>query len=189
MITVAVLKAHLGTESVKHDPDRDVVLVDLEAAAVAFVQRETGRYFGEAQTFTEYFDGHGAVELFLKESPAALTSVHERCDPGDSWVEITDSSDDGWELRGLKLLRKGGSVWEVGSEYRVIYDFGFTEGQEPADIRMLVIDLVKFWYRQRGVEGHVSGRIGDYGFTLGDLENIPGAMNTIESWQHRRVSA
>lgn len=188
MIELSELKAHLGADQVKTDPDRDTVLAGFEAAAVAFVEGETGRHFGAAAAFTEYLDGSGSVELRLNEKPTSLTSVHERLDAADAWTEILTASTNGWELQGLAVLRKGG-CWERGTSYRVIYSFGYAAGSEPAEIRMLVIDLVKMRWRQRGVEGHASGRIGDYGFTLSDIEAIPGATEILDRWRWCRVSA
>lgn len=188
MIELAELKAHLGADQVKTDPDRDTVLTGFEAAAVAFVEGETDRYFGTDSVLTEYLEGSGSGELRLNEKPAALTSVHERTEVADAWTEILDTSTNGWELQGLAVLRKGG-CWERGTSYRVIYSFGYAAGQEPAEIRMLVIDLVKMRWRQRGVEGHASGRIGDYGFTLSDIESVPGASEILDRWRWCRVSA
>lgn len=182
MIELADLKAHLGTDQVKHDPDRDTVLPKFEAAAVDFVQRETGRYFGASSSFTEYLEGEDDRELWLNEPADSITSVHERCDIGDTWEEILEGDSDGWELRDARLLRKGGCVWQRGYEYRVIYSFGYAAGSEPAEIRQLVTDLVALRWRQRGIEGHTSGKLGDYGFTVSDLEAIPGAAEILERW-------
>lgn len=182
MIELPALKAHLGTDAVRADPDRDTVLSSLEAAAVDFVQRETGRYFGASTTFTEYIDGEDDREIWLNEPASSVTSVHERCDIGDVWEEIAEGDSDGWELRDARLLRKGGCVWERGSEYRVIYDFGYAAGSEPGEIRQLVTDLVAHRYRQRGIEGHASGKLGDYGFTSADLDAITGARQVLERW-------
>lgn len=189
MISLDDLKAHLGTDQVKLDPDRDTVLPALEAAAVDFVERETGRHFSASATFTDYLDGSGTRDIWLREAPSNITSVHERCEIGDDWEEIVEGDADGFELRGRQLLRKGGCTWERGYEYRAIYDFGYTGGQEPKDIRQLVTDLVALRWRQRGIEGHASGTQGSYSFTVSDLESIPGASEVIDRWRGAPVVA
>ena len=131
--------------------DVDVALItELEVRAVAFIEGETGRFFGATgTTHTEYLAGTGAVALYLKETADTLTSVEERQQPGDTWTAIASADADGWEQRGHRLLRKGGSVWVKGYEYRVIYDFGYTAGSEPQTIKQLVRDLVKLKYDER----------------------------------------
>ena len=181
MIDLTDLKAHLGGDA-RTDPDRDTVLLALEIAAVDFVQRETSRYFAVSTEHTEYIDGEDDRELWLNERPSATTSVHVRAEIGDDWTEILAGDSDGFELRGARLLRKGGAVWERGCEYRIIYDFGYAPGLEPSEIRQLVTDLVAHRWRQRGIEGHASGRLGDYGFTASDLEAIPGAREVLDRW-------
>lgn len=183
MIELSALKAHLRSEEVKLDPDRDTILASLEAGAVAFVEGETERYFQASTTFTLYLIGNGQRELWLPEAPSAITSIEERSEVGEAWTEIDSADDDGWELRSHQVLRKGGNVWERGYEYRVVYDFGYTAGSEPAEIRQLVIDLVALRWRQRGIEGHASGAMGGYSFTISDLNAIPGAAEVLERWR------
>jgi len=183
MIALADLKAHLRSLEVKVDPDRDTVLASLEAGAVAFVEGETDRHFGTTITITEYLQGTADDTLWLKEAPSAVTSVEERSEVGGTWTEIDTADSDGWELRSHQVLRKGGNVWERGYEYRVVYDFGYTSGSEPAEIRQLVTDLVSFRWRQRGLEGHASGAMSGYSFTLSDIEAIPGAEQVLERWR------
>lgn len=198
MINVDVLKAHLGTDQVKTDPDRDTVLPLLEAAAVDFVQQETGRHFGASTTITEYVDGNGDRAIWIGEAPASLTSVHVHDQPGDDWEEILAGDADGFELRGRRVIRKGGACWERCREYRFVYDFGYAAGAEPPEIRDLVTQIVAVRWRQRGIEGHVSGSIGDYSFGTAMTRPwspseiyaaIPAAQEIIDRWRGAPVVA
>jgi len=131
------------------DTTEDTYLERLEGYAVDLVENATGRYFGASKTFTEFFDGEDVRALYLQEAASAITSVHRRSYPGDTWEEVTEAEESGWELQGRKLLRKGGSVWARGWEYRVIYDFGYAAGAEPGEIRQAVGTLVAYWYEKR----------------------------------------
>lgn len=187
MIQLSELKQHLGSAELATVPDADAVLVGLEEHAVDFLERETERHFGPSATHVEYLDGTGTRELFLNEAPAAITSVEYRCEIGDDWTELEAADSDGWELRGRRLLRKGGHAWERDEEYRVTYNFGYAEGGEPAEIRGLVIDLVAHRWRQRGIEGHSSGGLGDYRFSTADLDGVHLGHERLERWRWVRV--
>lgn len=133
---------------------RDAQLVDYERAAVAHVEQETGRYFGDEEGVTETIPGTGTVDLWLpekcKEIPA---TVSEHATPGDTPTTVTASASDGYVLRGdatlSKLTRKGGSVWSPWREYAVTYTRGYETGEEPSDIRQAVKGLVVYWDARR----------------------------------------
>lgn len=168
-----------------------LVLRDLELAAVEFVQDMTGRHFGASKTFTEIIDGRGRESLLLKEEPATITTVRERQNPGETWTAITD-----FELRGSRLLRTKGAVWQDGYEYEVVYPFGYAAGSEPKLIRQLVVGLVKWQFDRRSVEhGVESERVGPHAVsyaTGAGLENaideIPWARETLERWEWPKVA-
>lgn len=195
MISVEDLLAWLGNPS---ESDVDTLLEALEERAVDFIQNETDRYFGADAEQTEYVVGDGSGKLYIRERPADITSVEYRTAPGEAWIAITEGASDGWELRlprsetdGGYLLRKGGSVWTSDYEFRVIYDFGYTAGAEPGEIRQAVIDVVAFLYNERGREGLKSETIGDYSYSImaeatgkrSILTSIPGLERIIQRWK------
>lgn len=188
MIQLAELKAHLGTAAVETDPDADTVLVSLEERAVSFVERETRRHFGPSEPHVEHLEGTGTPRLWLRENPSSITSIEYRSSIGGDWTEIEEIADDGWELRQDRVLRKSGAFWDRDFEFRVTYDFGYASGSEPAEIRGLVIDLVAMRWRQRGLEGQGSGKIGDYGYAVSDIEAIPGARDIFRRWRRPEVN-
>lgn len=131
-------------------------ILALEAAAVAYIERQTGRYYGPERAHTEVVTGTGGTRLFL-EGPvlsdvydvAQITSVNEALYPGSEQTEIVGNEDDGFVVRTDVLYRKGGGIWLRGYEYEVVYQQGYAEGQEPADIRQAVVQLVTHWFTIR----------------------------------------
>lgn len=195
MIDIAELKRWVGNPI---EPGVDELLADLEARAVAMLETEAERHFGESTTLTEYARGRGSDELRLNEAPTAITSVHYRLHPGDTWTEIAEGDDDGFELvapsttAGKAVLRRKFTLtWSRAYEYRVIYDFGYTAGSEPGQIRQAVLDLVALKFYERGREGLESYKAGDVSWKVlafngrRDIGAVPGLARTVERWRGR----
>lgn len=146
MIDVGDLRVHTRARS-----SEDAYLTALELSAVAYVEKQTGRFFGVAAATTEYIVGSGGVNLWLKEEPAASPTpvVKERVVPGGTATTITAADASGYLIRGMKLVRKAGLGWARGYEYEVAYTRGYASGAEPADIRHLVTIVVAHWYERR----------------------------------------
>lgn len=195
MINVADLEAWLGSPS---ESGVATLLTSLETRAVEILEHETERYFGASTTHTEILVGDGTSRLRIRERPASITSVEYRTRPGESWTAITEGATDGWELHlprggvaGGVLLRTNGYAWTSGYEFRVIYDFGYTAGQEPGDIRQAVLDIVSFLYHERGREGLRGETVGDYSYSVmaeatgkrSMLTAVPGLASTVNRWR------
>lgn len=194
MIALAELKAWLSEPS---EPGVDDILTALEPQAVIVVERETGRYFGASITHTEIVVGDGTGTLRLAERPNTITSVEERRRAGDTWTEIVETADDGFESRipsaapaRTKLIRKNGRIWRSGWEYRVIYDFGYAAGAEPGDIRLAVKQVVALLYAERGREGLRTESVGDHSYSVltnasgrRELASVPGLTETLADWR------
>jgi hypothetical protein len=194
VIALEDLKAWLGVTGT----DSDALLTALEARAVDFVQRETGRYFGIETERVELIRGDGSDTLGLRERPelesesvaGGITLVESRALTAESWTAIADTE---WELHlpmddtgilGGALYRMG-DVWRRDTRYRVTYDFGYVVGAEPGEIRQAVIDIVELKYLERGRFGLRGETLGDYSYTLGqrDIENVPDLMGTLNRWR------
>ena len=123
----------------------------LEAAAVAYVERKTNRSFSTSGERTEILLGNGRRDLWVAESidTGETVTITETSYPGATPVTITASEGNGYEVRGTKLVRKGGFSWTRGYEYTVTYTAGYTAGEEPDDIRQAVTALVTLWYERR----------------------------------------
>ena len=149
MIPIPELKAHLRIRPTTTEQDK--LLERLEADAVAVAEHMTRRYFGLTATVTEYVDGTGTQNLWLSDDAQAtpLPVVSERSQPGGTATSILGTADDGWLLRGGRLVRKAGLIWSLGFEYQVDYSRGYEAGDEPADIRRAVLEIVAHQYTMR----------------------------------------
>lgn len=162
---------------------RDGELLEIEQEAVAYVQKTTGRFFGDSESVTEYIEGDDRQSLWLAEVPATVpTTVIEHTWPGDTGTTITQTASDGYILRGARtarLIRKAGLAWSRGLEYEVTYTRGFATGEEPADIRRAVKQLVVWWFERR----IPMTRAGE--MALGELPHH--LVQTIRNWQRIHV--
>lgn len=168
--------------------DDDTLITALIERVSEFIENQTGRFFGTATAHTEHLPGTGTNELWLNEPADTITSVEERSFPGDTWTTITEGDDDGFELLGRRLLRKGGARWIQGRQYRVIYQFGYATA--PEDIRQLALDLVKLKYGEAQLEysNLQSFQIGDTRWSRGtmsdrSLMSVPFVAETIGHWR------
>lgn len=140
------------------EPDHaeDDYILELESAAVAYIENQTGRYYGPERTRTEVVVGGGRSTLYL-EGPILLdaydaphvVSVYEATYAGAEQTEIVEGDDDGFVVREAVLHRKDGRAWLRGYEYEVEYLQGYAAGDEPGDIRKAVVDLVMLWFNIR----------------------------------------
>lgn len=144
MISVTDLKFHLNlpTSFTTHDDYLDA----LEEAAVSYVERVTGRYFGAAGARTEYLSGTGIDTLWLADIPTTITSVTERDSLTDAGTELVEDTD--YVVRGNRLVYVS-NTWDADYEYEVVYTAGYAAGAEPADVRQAVKMLVGHWYTNR----------------------------------------
>jgi len=196
MVEGAVLVDRIGAA-----PEDEAVLVELEAAAVKFVETQTGRYFGPQKSVTAVLRGNGSARLWLPETPAsAVASVVEREYAGATGTTILNTSEDGFVQRTIGtetvLVRKGaGGVWRFGYEYEVTLTVGYVAGSEPADIYEAVIGLVNAWHAVREMGGGVvrsatEGRVSRtlaINDSVSFTEAVPGLRETLLSWRRNRT--
>lgn len=169
-------------------------LAELERGVVAFLQTQTGRYFGPPELVSEFAEGAGISRLWLRDhathdpeasGPDEVVSVEERNVPGADPTLIGN-----YELRQADreslLVRLGGDVWLMDFEYEVLYWRGYQVGEEPADIRALVMDLVTARWALRESFGLKSETIGGYSYTRfgpEDLEACGVGSYTLDAWR------
>lgn len=189
MIKLAEIKKHLGLED---KTAFDAYLADREAAAVAFLERETGVPFGAVGSRTHRERGSGTVGLWLPVAPIlsdpvvdADVVVTEHEHPGDTGTTIAMTASDGFVVWGREALRKDGSVWELDHYYQFVFNFGYAPGAEPEDVRETVLKLVEYAWNTRGHAGMESEHIGGYIFRRGDVMDLEGVERTIV---HYRVA-
>ena len=167
MIGLSEIKAYLRVTSAAQDS----ILEALERSAVAFIEEETGRYFGAPVATTEYVSGLGVRDLWLTETPTAPVVVEQETVENEtvSWETVTATK---YVTRGARLVHY--LAWEAGVEnYRVTYTKGYDAGEEPETIRRAVLDLVKYKYDGRNrSEGMQAETISGYSYTLADADHI-----------------
>lgn len=141
MISTAALKLALVIDAT--DTSQDTYLARLEAAAVAFVERATGHYFGPPAPRVEYADAVGQREIWLRDTPSPQTVVT---------VEIDGAAVDpaSFTLRGRRLrhaTRWGSPAYPADA--RISYTAGFAPDAGPADIEQAVVEIVAAAYENR----------------------------------------
>lgn len=146
MIELEQIKQQIKHTLPESDPTEDELIEEYERAAVAYVQKITGRYYGppvDDAAITAV--GNGTSLLYLHERVSAITSVTERMYLGDTGTVIATGATDGWALRlapgesfGNAVIRKGGSLWLYGYEYALVGTIGYPAGEEPANVRQAV---------------------------------------------------
>jgi hypothetical protein len=190
MILLADLKTYLGIP--ESDTSEDQILVGLERNALAFVQTQTRRYFGPPAPTTEYLIGLGTRHLWIPDTPLAAEPdvdpavVIGEVEAGTDPVPVLD-----FDLRLFDVdavaVRHGRIGWQR-REYAVSYIRGYPAGEEPGDIRQLVIDLVSIKRTLRGMEALRSESVGGYSYARfgeSDIDAVMGGWATINAW--RRV--
>lgn len=159
MISLTDLKLHL-----KVDPDQtadDSLIVEMEQAAVAYLQNQTGKYLGASGEITEILSANGWASIWLQAAPITDDEdyfpflLERRNTPSGDWevVESTDYEVDGYRLYPLTYWTPGRRTLRA-----TYYSTGYAEGDEPADIQQAVRELVTKMYKHRKpiVEGGVA---------------------------------
>lgn len=189
MFTAEELRVRCGLDA--NDASHDATLTAMEAAAVAVVQRETGRNFGPVANLAETFDG-GGVSLWLASDPNpadAVTGV-DRWNREDAAWEAQEGTD--YRVIGRQVIRADGAAWERGyTLWRVRYPAGYQAGEEPPDIREAVIAMVKASFAAEtagGSAGMESEKIGDYQYkrlpvgTMATMADGRTVADVLASW-------
>lgn len=148
MIDLRTLKRHLKVDA-NQTIDNELIVEMLEAA-VAYMQNETGRYFGPLAEFTTVLSPRGWSPLWLQGIPVIdddyLTfELESRATVSEAW-EAVDAAD--YETDGQQLIPS--VFWAPASRtLRATYTAGYAEGAEPADVRGAVRQLVTQMYQHR----------------------------------------
>lgn len=177
MITAEDLRAYVGAPA-----SADSILESIEAGAVAFIEGQTGWRFGDPAETTLVLSGTGSATLWLSQPPSNVESVSYRDSLNSVWIEIAAEN---YEVDGRKLFRLG-DVWPKGSRnIQVVATVGFDPGDEPADIRQLVYDLVAMKWSSHGKESirSESASLGKLSISTSYapilLKDVPGAGATL----------
>lgn len=132
MITLGELKEVLNIP--EDDTTEDTYLAQCEAAAVEHVAGRTGLHLGAPAPTTLYLSGtRGSLWLpqDAADTPAPIIEIRS----GSTW-ETVDADD--YEIDGVEIYAPDG--WTEGvRNYRITFTRGWNSGDEPADLRQVVI--------------------------------------------------
>lgn len=141
-------------EYIRPSTDDDLpTLRRLEQAAIAMIQKRTGRYFGVEGEISESLSWRGwPMQLGNTPAGGALTTF-EQWD-GSAWSAVAATS---YYVDGVFVYWNSTASWSpltMPSRYRVTYDAGFTAGtgdewEAPEDIKQAVLLLVGHWFENR----------------------------------------
>ena len=194
MISVSKVRAHVPAAATITD---DTIIADLIERAVAYVQSQTRRYFGDPRTISEYVTGLDSYDLHLPErardpdvedsDETAGIIVTERAQPSDAGTAVTSfqvrNTDDYFTI----LRRQDGALWRNPWEYEVQYTHGYEVNEGPKDVEALLLSLLALRVNLIGKEGMQSETIGGYSYTRGDFakeaDSLPSAEATLTAWR------
>jgi uncharacterized phiE125 gp8 family phage protein len=127
-------------------------LRSLEKAAIAHLQKRTGRYFGPVDEVTEYVQWRGWPMQLANEPVGDLTSFKSW--DGSAFSDVDTSS---YYVQGQYIYwnTTNWSPLTMPSRYEVVYNAGFetlddpNETDAPDDIKQAVLLLVGHWNENR----------------------------------------
>lgn len=161
-------------------PDDGPLVLPKLASALAFVERQTGRYFGPPEERVEFLPL--SQRVWLANEPRAVAGVEVLRPFDDDWQAVPAAD---YRLEGRALWFRTNPVFRCAGPQRcrVTYTAGYDE--PPADIEQIVLDLVALRYHGREHVGVQSRKEGDQSVTYGarELAAIPGAQATLNAWR------
>lgn len=153
----------------KSDSGDDAIITTLINSVSVWVETYCDRLFSQA-TRTEYYDGDGLSELFVRQYPVtAITSIHN--DPNSppdydaAYLEDSDYYGIKTDTDGLIYFRNS-SLYKGTENIKVIYTAGYDRGSAigasddtlPEDLQLAVArHVARLWKEVGGpVLGHIS---------------------------------
>lgn len=139
----------------------ETILRSLEKAAVDYVNRMTGRWFGVTATIIDTFRWRGGT-LLLANEPTTL--VLTESEDGVTWATVAASR----YVQTGRLVYLSGSYLSTGTHIRATYTAGYAVVGGDADVwnapeavKQAVRMLVGHWYvnREAAVVGTISSEV------------------------------
>jgi hypothetical protein len=167
------------------ETDAATVLDALILRTLDAIEKELDWYFGEPRAAVEILNGSGSRLLWLRQYIVGSTvSVQYRGGVGDAW-ETVDADDYEFDTGGRLLANVANWIKGVRN-YRVSYTEGFAT--MPGDVEQLLLNLVvSRWNNRENDAALRSETIGDYSYTRGDLEEMPGWGAVWARWKRGRI--
>lgn len=155
MIILSALKEYLKVD--EDETADDLLILEIEQAAIAYLQNETGRYWGPIVELTETLSGNGWAPVWLQADPITQDdadypndypplALELRSFPNGTWSTLEQGT--GYEVDGGRLYPL--TYWTPGRRtLRAVYWAGFEDGEAPADIQQAVRELCVRMYDHR----------------------------------------
>lgn len=181
MISTATLQDHLGVTG------SETVLERLEKGVVTFLESWIPRYLGLPRERSVVLSGgshreggliiHGQEldQILLPEEIAFedLVSVQYREHPSLPWEDL-DEGLEAYEVEGQTLYRRA-EPWPPGQRnLRVAFLEGYPEDAGPADVTLVVLELVKAKFDQHTTGNIKSEKKGPVQLTYAEAAAMPG---------------
>lgn len=197
MISSSVLETYTGSSDA-------TTLTQLEAGAVAWLQKWIPRYLGTSTTLTEIHDGprrlpgrlsgRAASErtrtLILAESIASgsLTSVEERTSHDADWTDLPSPADlTDYEIRadepsvatGRRLVRLSSGFPAGLANLRVKYTHGYAEDAGPDDVTLAILQIVNGMLLEKDAGNIEREEEGGAEVTYASVAGLPGVNSAL----------
>lgn len=165
----ALISLEYAKKMIAFEDSQSETFTEYINVATSLVESYTGRVLIAAD-YTEYYDGMGTDRILLNQYPInTVTSVHidpDRVYGDDTEVESTDYvlySPTG------KIVFPDLEIDENPQSVKVVYNAGYSLADMPSDIKLAMIETVKY----------IAGRVGAGNSRIGVKSvNTPDGLNT-----------
>lgn len=174
LCTLARCKRHIGISEA--DTSNDELLTDLINEATDAIETRCNRRF-LLTSYSEWVDGEGDDELFLKNFP--IISVSSLVDGETTLTERESVTDDGFVVYDEEGYIWNDSGFSQGHKnISISYVAGYASDSYPEDLVKGAVLLVSHWYNVRGAEGIEAERTpGGYSVQYAkDIDDIPSEI-------------
>lgn len=158
------------------DSDSDTVLTQLLAAADAYIKTYTNRNL-ESDTFTEYKNGKGELELLLNEYPVTTLTSFQYNSGTLSTPVWSDFDEDSY-----KLDPEPWKIWQVSplvkwlQNIKLIYTAWFITA--PKDLSQAAVQLTAFYFNWKESDGIKSENVDWVSLSYADKKTVPTTILT-----------
>lgn len=181
--TRAEVKEFIGIDS--GNTTYDDFINSMLTNSSSIIKSYLGRDIVQATYTDHYYDGDGSDTLILRQYPIiSVTSLYDDPDRdfgSDSLLDEDPNGDRDFlivnknEIDNEGIIRRiqGGIFYKGKQNIKITYVGGYSSANVPADIKQAQIQLVTFFYNNRGNNLNIkSFKLGNYSVTYKDNANL-----------------